>query len=56
MAFTFYIDGQLTDEPTNDTDLNSTIKRDRQLNNLLVTQDVELEWNGNNNPPIGAIS
>lgn len=56
MAYKFYIDGQLTDEPTNDTDLNSTIKRDRQLNNLLVTQDVELEWNGNNNPPIGAIS
>lgn len=56
MAFRFYLDGQLTDEPTNDTDLNSTIKRDRQLNNLLITQDVELEWNGNNNPPIGAIS
>lgn len=56
MAFQFYLDGQLIDQPINDTDLTSTIKRDRQLSNLLVTQDVELEINGNNNPPIGTIS
>lgn len=56
MAFKFYLDGQLTDQPMNDTDLSTSIKRDRQLNNLLVTQDVELEYNGNNAPPIGAIS
>lgn len=56
MAYKFYIDGQLTDQPINDTELSTSIKRDRQLNNLLVTQDVELEYNGNNAPPIGAIS
>lgn len=56
MAFLFYIDGQLIDQPVNDTDLSSSIKRDRTLNNLLVTQDVELELNGNNDVPIGTIS
>jgi hypothetical protein len=34
----------------NDRDLSSSIKRDRQLNNLLFTQDVEVEYNGNNDP------
>ena len=56
MAFKFYLDGQLTDQPMNDTQLSTSIKRDRQLNNLLVSQDVELEYNGNNEPPIGTIS
>lgn len=50
MAFKFYIDGQLTDQPINDTEVSSSIKRDRQLNNLLFTQDVEVEYNGNNAP------
>lgn len=56
MAFLFYIDGQLIDQPINDTDLSSSIKRDRRLNNLLVTQDVELELNANNDLPVGTIS
>lgn len=54
MAFRFYLDGQLTDQPMNDTDLSTSIKRDRQLNNLLVTQDVDLQYNGNNQPGTGS--
>jgi len=56
MAFKFYLDGQLTDQPINDTEVSSSIKRDRQLNNLLFTQDVEVEYNGNNSPGTGEIS
>lgn len=56
MAFKFYLDGQLTDQPMNDKELSTSIKRDRQLNNLLITQDVDLEYNGNNAPAAGEIS
>lgn len=50
MAFRFYLDGQLTDQPMNDMDLSTTIKRNSSLGALLVTQDVELSYNGNNAP------
>ena len=48
MAFKFYLDGQLTDQPMNDKELSTTIKRNSNLGALLITQDVDLEWNGNN--------
>lgn len=50
MAFQFYLDGQLTDQPMNDKELSTSIKRNSSLGALLVTQDVDLEWNGNNAP------
>jgi hypothetical protein len=56
MAFKFYLDGQLTDQPMNDKELSTSIKRDKALNNLLITQDVELLYNGNNLPDPGEIS
>lgn len=56
MAFKFYIDGQLVDQPVNDTALRTTIKRDQLQNSILVTQDVELTWNGNNSPDAGQAS
>jgi hypothetical protein len=56
MAFKFYIDGQLTDQPVNDTSLVTSIKRDNQLGALLITQDVELIYNGNNLPGSGEVS
>lgn len=56
MAFKFYIDGQLTDQPVNDTALSTTISRDKSEGSLLVTQDATIIWNGNNNLPSGTIS
>ena len=56
MAFKFYIDGQLTDQPENDKELTTAIKRDASLGALLVTQDVNLVWFGNLNPAFGTIS
>ncbi len=56
MAFKFYIDNQLTDQPVNDTSLVTTADRSNELNSLLVTQDVELFYNGNATPPTGTIS
>lgn len=56
MAFRFYLDGQLTDQPMNDTDLSTSVKRDNRLNNLTITQDVELEYNANNLLNPGEIS
>lgn len=50
MAFRFYLDGQLTDQPMNDMELSTTIKRNSSLGSLLITQDVDLEYNGNNDP------
>jgi len=48
MAFRFYLDGQLTDQPMNDMELSSSVVRDKQQGNLTITQDVELQYNGNN--------
>jgi hypothetical protein len=56
MAFLFYIDGQLTDQPVNDTALATSIKRDSNLRALLVTQDVELAYAANSELAIGTIS
>jgi hypothetical protein len=56
MAFKFYIDGFLTDQPDNGTDLVTTIKRDSELGGFLTTQDVTLIYSGNNAPEIGEIS
>lgn len=56
MAFRFYIDSQLTDQPINDTALITTIKRDSTLGALLITQDVELSYNANNDLKPGEIS
>jgi hypothetical protein len=50
MAFRFYLDNQLTDQPMNDMELSTTIKRNSSLGALLITQDVELSYNGNNDP------
>jgi hypothetical protein len=56
MAFKFYIDSQLTDQPENDKQLTTSIKRDSSLGALLLTQDVNLVWFGNNDPDLGTIS
>jgi len=56
MAFRFYLDGQLTDQPMNDTDLSTSARRDNNLSNLTITQDIELEYNGNNQVNPGEIS
>lgn len=56
MAFKFYIDGQLTDQPVNDTALSTTIRRDNSINGMVVTQDVRLVYNGNNNLASGTVS
>lgn len=56
MSFRFYLDGQLTDQPMNDKDLSTTIKRNSSLGALLITQDVDLEYNGNNDLDPGMIS
>lgn len=56
MAFKFYIDNQLTDQPDNDMDLLTSIKRDKQFGAQLITQDVELSYTGNNDLATGTIS
>jgi len=56
MAFKFYIDGYLTDQPNNDMALVTTIKRDSDLGGFLTTQDVTLEYSANNNLATGEIS
>jgi len=56
MAFKFYIDNQLTDQPVNDMDLVTRIVRDQSTKNVLITQDIELIWNNNNGLPSGTIS
>jgi hypothetical protein len=48
MAFKFYLDGQLTDSPVNEFDLSTTIDRDNETEGILITQDVQLQYNGNN--------
>lgn len=56
MAFLFYIDSQLTDQPVNDTALRTLIKRNTELGNVLISQEVEIIYNGNNDPEVGQIS
>ncbi len=48
MAFKYYLDGQLTDAPISDKELSTTIKRDRALGILTITQDADIVYNGNN--------
>lgn len=56
MAFKFYIDGQLTDQPDNDTQLVTTIRRDDDLKGFFTTQDVTLVYSANNAPESGTVS
>jgi hypothetical protein len=56
MAFKFYIDGQLTDQPVNDTALSTTIRRDQSIGGMVVTQDVRMIYNGNNDLEPGTVS
>lgn len=55
MAFRFYIDGFLTDQPDNDRDLITTITRDRELGGMFVNQDVTLKYS-NKTIPAGLIT
>lgn len=48
MAFKFYLDGQLTDAPMNEFDLSTSIERVSETEGINITQDVQLEYNGNN--------
>jgi len=52
--FKFYLDNQLTDQPEGLP--VTTIKRDNQLKGILITQEVELVWNNNNDLTPGEIS
>lgn len=56
MAFKFYIDNQLTDQPDNDTELITTITRDRELGGMFVTQEVTLKYSANPTLQPGTIS
>jgi hypothetical protein len=56
MAFKFYIDGQLVDQPVNDTALRTTIRRDQSVGGIVITQDADITWNGNNDLSTGEVS
>lgn len=56
MAFKFYIDGQLTDQPENDMALSTLIKRDSEMGGFLITQEVTLAYSNDNAPPTGTVS
>jgi hypothetical protein len=56
MAFLFYIDGQLTDQPVNDTELFTSIKRESTLDVILINQDIKVSYASNSNLDIGTIS
>lgn len=44
MAFKFYIDGVLVDQPTGDMGLSTKIRRDDDLGGVVITQDATLTW------------
>ena len=56
MAFKFYINGQLVDQPVNDTALRTTIRRDQSVGGIVITQDADITWNGNNSTDSGVVS
>ena len=56
MAFKFYIDGQLTDQPVNDTAVITSIIRDTTIKAVLVDQNIDLLWSANNDIQSGYIS
>ena len=56
MAFKFYIDSQLTDQPDNDTELVTSIEKDADLSAVVVVQNVTLRYSQNNNLDTGTIS
>lgn len=58
MAFKFYIDGQLTDQPVNDMQLSSSIVRDNVSGGVIVapTRGIKVIYNNNNNLEAGTVS
>lgn len=56
MSFTFYINGQRTDNPSGDKELTTMIRRDSDLGALLITQEFEITYNQNNDPATGEVS
>lgn len=56
MAFRFYIDDQLVNQPANDKALTSTIKFNKELGALLITQEAKLQWYNNNDVAADEIS
>lgn len=56
MGFQIYIDGQLTDQPGEDMQLSTTIKRDSDMGAFLITQDASISYVLNNDEPPGATS
>ena len=56
MAFLFYLDDQLTDQPINDMGLSTNIKRDDSLGAIFVKQEVKLEYAATNATLVNRIS
>lgn len=56
MPFIFYIDDQRVDQPMNDLELTTKIKRDDDIGGIVITQDATLEWFKENVPADGEIS
>lgn len=56
MAFLFYLDDQLTDQPINDMALSTNIKRDDSLGAIFVKQEVKLEYAATNATLVNRIS
>lgn len=56
MAFKFYIDSQLVDQPNNDFDLSTTIKRDSDMGGFLITQEASISFTVNNDLNTGEVS
>lgn len=56
MAFRFYIDSQLTDQPDNDMQLVTNIDRSAIVGGLTVSQSNKLKWSEPDTPPAGTIS
>lgn len=54
--FKFYIDSQLTDQPDNDMELITTIKRDSDSGGFLTTQEVTLSYSANDDLEAGTVS
>lgn len=56
MAFLFYIQDQLTDQPNSDMELITTIKRDSDMGGFLITQDASISYSINNDLEAGTVS
>lgn len=56
MAFEFYIEDTLVDQPSGDLDLSTKIRRDDEIGGMVITQEATLTWHKDNDVTPGYTS